>query len=211
MPPRRASADGRYRVRVCASAVNTGGKPLPMMCVYRVDQYAREAPTCAVWMSRPERSRDRGGSRKLMTRRLVLGLPGGDNHKAESSSPSGAARPGRALGRSGPPWPPAGYIAFRRRAAGRSRSPAEAEGRKARPNPPTAPTTGGSTTRCPGSRPRRPNAVAIVPAQPSGDPSARARALLHEAIRGPRQGCLIRQAMVVGYQAALCSPHFLFL
>ena len=32
-PP--APADGRYRVRVCASAVGTGGKPLPMMCVCR--------------------------------------------------------------------------------------------------------------------------------------------------------------------------------
>ena len=35
-------ADGRYRVRVCASAVGTGGKPLPMMCVCRATQYDRE-------------------------------------------------------------------------------------------------------------------------------------------------------------------------
>ena len=39
-PP--APADGRYRVRVCASAVNTGGKPLPMMCVCRPTEYDRE-------------------------------------------------------------------------------------------------------------------------------------------------------------------------
>ncbi len=39
-PP--APADGRYRVRVCASAVGSGGQPLPMMCVCRPTQYDRE-------------------------------------------------------------------------------------------------------------------------------------------------------------------------
>ena len=39
-PP--APADGRYRVRVCASAVGTGGRPLPMMCVCRATYYDRD-------------------------------------------------------------------------------------------------------------------------------------------------------------------------
>ncbi len=44
-PP--APADGRYRVRVCVSAVDTDGKPLPMMCVCRATSMTATTPTSA--------------------------------------------------------------------------------------------------------------------------------------------------------------------
>jgi hypothetical protein len=227
-----APADGRYRVRICASAVNTGGKPLPMMCVCRVDQYAREdtdvravrdvpAGMAAVieeefelrerqvivfagWSLPDFRAWER--IRKDRTLDSDPGLPGLAVHWIEIEGPLG-------------PWPPAGYqrlfdgVPLKPQSVAR----AEAEGRTAPPQPAHRPDGWW-----------RYDPLVPAPAKPREETERLIRSFLPQAFRRPvdeelqryyvklaqaaiDKGASFTEAMVVGYQATLCSPHFLFL
>jgi mono/diheme cytochrome c family protein len=227
-----APAGGRYRVRVCASAVNTGGKSLPMMCVCRVNQYDREDTDVRTVRDAPAgkpivieeefdlREREvmvfagwslphpREFERVHKNRPLDANpnLPGLAVHWVEIEGPLG-------------PWPTAGY---QRLFGGvplkpQSVAKAEAEGRPVPPQPA-----------------RRPDGwwlydpLVPAPARPREDAERLLRSFLPRAFRRPVGEKLVRyyvrlvhetldrsvpfaEAMVVGYKAALCSPHFLFL
>jgi hypothetical protein len=229
-PP--APADGRYRVRVCASAVNTGGKPLPMMCVCRPTEYDREDTDVRTVRDVPAgepavieeefdlRQRqvmvfagwslpDFRAWERLRKDQKLDGdpkLPGLAVHWIEIEGPLGH-------------WPPAGY---RRLFDGVPLKPqsvarAEAEGRPVPPQPA-----------------RRPDGwwqydpLVPAPAKPREEAERLLRSFLPVAFRRPvaeglqqyyiklvhaalEKGASFAEAMVTGYQAALCSPHFLFL
>jgi mono/diheme cytochrome c family protein len=227
-----APADGRYRVRVCASAVGTGNKPLPMMWVCRVDQYAREDTDVRAVRDVPagkptvlEEEFDLHERQVIVLAGWSLpnprtwqnvhkdralgddpGLPGLAVHWVEIEGPLG-------------PWPPPGYQRLFGDVPLKPRSIArlEAEGRDV-PPPPA----------------KRPDhwwlydPLVPTPAQPRREAARLIRAFLPRAFRRPvdenleryyvnlvhsaiEKGASFAEAMVVGYQAALCSPHFLFL
>jgi Protein of unknown function (DUF1592)/Protein of unknown function (DUF1588)/Protein of unknown function (DUF1587)/Protein of unknown function (DUF1585)/Protein of unknown function (DUF1595) len=227
-----APADGRYRVRVCASAVNTSGKPLPMMCVCRATQYDREDTDV-----RAVRDAPAGESRIIeeefdLRERQVIVLAGWslpnfrefeNRHKGRKLDDQ-PALPGLAVHWveiEGPlgPWPPAGYerlfggVPLKPQSVAR----AESEGRPTPPQPANRPD--GWWTYDP---------LVPAPAQPREDAERLLRSFLPRAFRRPADETLIRyyvnlvhkaldkgasftEAMVTGYKAALCSPHFLFL
>ena len=228
-PP--APADGRYRVRVCASAVNTGGKPLPMMCVCRPTQYDREdtdvrdvrdvpageplvieeefdlrerqVMVFAGWSLPHPREFERVHKGRALDANPTL--PGLAVHWIEIEGPLS-------------PWPPLGY---ERLFGGvplkpQSVAKAEAAGKPVPPQPTTRRKAGGCTTRSSRHPPIRADAERLL------------RSFLPRAFRRPVSEELLRyyvklvhtaldrdvsftEAMIIGYQAALCSPHFLFL
>jgi hypothetical protein len=227
-----APADGRYRVRVCAQAVNSGGRLLPMMCVCRVNQYdrddtdvravhdiptdkpavieeefdlrEREVMVFAGWSLPDFRQFERLHKGQKVD--ADPGWPGMAVHWVEIEGPLG-------------PWPPAGY----RRLFGstplepQSVARARAEGRPA-PEQPA----------------RRPDGwwqydpLVPAPAQPRAEAERLLRVFLPRAFRRPvgedvlryyvglvhaalDRGVPFAEAMVLATKAALCSPHFLFL
>jgi Protein of unknown function (DUF1592)/Protein of unknown function (DUF1588)/Protein of unknown function (DUF1587)/Protein of unknown function (DUF1585)/Protein of unknown function (DUF1595)/Planctomycete cytochrome C len=227
-----APADGRYRVRVCARAVGTGGRPLPMMWVRRVDQYAREDTDVRAVRDVPaDRPAVLEEEFDLRERQVIVvagwtlpnprmwqnvhkdreldddpRLPGLAVHWVEIEGPLG-------------PWPPAGYqslfdgVPLRPRSVARS----EAEGRAAPPPPAKRPENWWIY-----------DPLVPAPANPREDAERLTRSFLPRAFRRPvdpalqdyyvklvhaalDKGASFADAMVVGIQAALCSPHFLFL
>ncbi len=229
-PP--APADGRYRVRVCASAVNTGGKPLPMMCVCRPTEYDREDTDVRTVRDVPAekptvieeefdlRQRQvmvfagwslpdfRAWERLRKDRKLDgdPGLPGLAVHWIEIEGPLG-------------PWPPDGY---RRLFDGVPLKPQSVAKREAAGQP------------VPPQHASRPDGwwqydpIVPAPAKPRADAERLLRSFLPRAFRRPvaeelqqyyiklvhaalDKGVSFTEAMVTAYQAALCSPHFLFL
>ena len=229
-PP--APGDGRYRVRISASALNTGGKPLPMMCVCRPTEYDREDTDVRTVRDVPAgepvvieeefelRQRNvivfagwslpdfRAWERIRKNQKLEgdPGLPGLAVHWIEIEGPLGI-------------WPPEGY---RRLFDGvplkpQSIAKAEAEGRP-----------------IPSQPAQRPDGwwqydpIVPAPARPREDAERLLRSFLPQAFRRPvdepveqyyikiahaalAKGVSFAEAMIMAYQAALCSPHFLFL
>ncbi len=229
-PP--APADGRYRVRVCASAVNTGGKPLPIMCVCRPTEYDREDTDVRTVRDVPAgqpavieedfelRQRQvmvfagwslpspREFERVHKDRKLDDDpkLPGLAVHWIEIEGPLG-------------PWPTEGY---RRLFDGvplkpQSVAKAEASGQPVPPQPVNRPDGWWQY-----------DPLVPGPSKPREDAERLLRSFLPRAFRRPvaeelqqyyiklvhaalDKGVSFAEAMVAGYQAALCSPHFLFL
>jgi mono/diheme cytochrome c family protein len=227
-----APSGGGYRVRVCASAVNTGGKPLPMMCVCRVDQYAREDTDVRTVRDVPagkaavieeefelrERQVMVFAGWTLPTPRAYENLHKGRKLDADPKLPGLAVHWIEIEGPLGP-WPPLGY----RRLFGdvplkpQSVARALAEGRPVAPEPATRPEGWWQY-----------DPLVPAPANPRADAERLIRAFLPRAFRRPvseelsryyvelahtalEQGAVFAEAMVVAYKAVLCSPHFLFL
>jgi mono/diheme cytochrome c family protein len=227
-----APADGRYRVRVCASAVGTGDKPLPMMWVCRVDQYAREDTDVRAVRDVPAgKSAVLEEEFDLHERQVIVlggwslpnprawqnvhkdrklddnpGLPGLAVHWVEIEGPLGS-------------WPPAGYQRLFDKVPLKPRTvaSAEAEGRPVPPQPAQRPDHWWAY-----------DPLVPAPGKPRQDAERLIRSFLPRAFRRPvdeklqryyvnlvyaalDKGATFAEAMVVGYQAALCSPHFLFL
>jgi hypothetical protein len=229
-PP--APVDGRYRVRVCASSVNNLGKPLPMMCVRRMDQYAREDTDVRTVRDAPagepaviEEEFDLRERQVMVFAGWSLpnfreferlhkdvkldgdpGIPGLAIHWIEFEGPLG-------------PWPPAGYQSVFEAVPLEPQSVARAmaEGK---------PRAGQPTQRPEGWWIHDPP----VPTSesPRADAERLMRSVLPRAFRRPVTEDLVRyytglvlgaldrgvpfgEAMILGYKAAFCSPHFLFL
>ncbi len=229
-----APVDGRYRVRVCASAVGTGGRPLPMMCVCRVNQYdrddadvrtvrdipagkavvieeefdlrEREVMVFAGWSLPHFREFERRHKGLKLDADPGPGLPGLAFHWIEIEGPLDA-------------WPPAGYQRLFEGVPLEPQSVArEIAAGRPRPARPT----------------HRPEGwwihdpIVPVSAQPRADAERLIRSFLPRAFRRPvgeetvryytnvvhaalDRGTPFAEAMILGYKAALCSPHFLFL
>jgi hypothetical protein len=212
--------------------VNTGGKPLPMMCVCRVNQYdredtdvrmvrdvpagepivieeefdlrEREVMVFAGWSLPHPREFERVHKNRPLEAQPAL--PGLAVHWIEIEGPLG-------------PWPPEGY----RRLFDdvplepQSVAKAKAEGRPVPPQP---------TRRPDGWWQHDPLIPASV--RPREDAERLLRSFLPLAFRRPVDEGVLRhhvklvhaaldmgkpfaEAMIVGYTAAFCSPHFLFL
>jgi hypothetical protein len=225
-----AKQAGRYRVRISAYAVGTDGKPLPMLCVCR-DQYGREDNDVRAVRDVPaDKAAVIEGEFELKAREVIVfagwSLPGSrefeDTHKGKSLG----AQPGAGLAVEwveieGPldPWPPPGY---QRLFPGVPLKPAsvaraEAEGRPVPPEP---------VKRADQWWIYDP--LVVAPAKPRQDAERLIRSFLPLAFRRPVAEDLQQyyvkmvhdgldkklsfpEAMIVGFKAALCSPHFLFL
>ena len=143
-------------------------------------------------------------------------------HKGRRSTQSDSAGPGRGVGRdrrAARPVAPGRLSAPLRRRAAQAAVGREGGGRGTARSAATGQASGRLVevrSARPGTRPgraRTPNGCCGRSCP--GLPPARRRgagALLREAgPRGPRQGGPVRRGDVLGYKAALCSPHFLFL
>jgi mono/diheme cytochrome c family protein len=227
-----APADGRYRVRVRASAVGTHGKPLPMMCVCRVNQYARDDTDVRTVRDVPfGRAAVIEEEFELRERQVIVfagwSLPSPRQfqsaHKGRELDPD-PGLPGLAVQWveiEGPlgSWPPSGYKRLFGGVPLEPQSVARAQAEK-RPVPPQ-----------PGKRPDGwwiYDPLVPAPRQPRDDARRLLRSLLPLAFRRPvtnelldyyvklahaslERGAPFLEAMITAYKAALCSPHFLFL
>ena len=227
-----APADGRYRVRVCASSLGTGDRPLPMMWVCRVDQYAREDTDVRAVRDVPAEKTIVLEEEFDLHERQVIVLAGWSlpsprtwqNVHKDGSLDVHPRLPALAVHWveiEGPlgPWPPSGYQRLFDGVPLEPRSIARMAA-EARPVPPQSA--------------KRPDhwwlydPLVPAPAHPRQQAARLIRSFLPRAFRGPvdetlqqyyvnlvhaslDQGVSFAEAMVVGYQAALCSPHFLFL
>jgi hypothetical protein len=223
-----APVAGRYRVRASVQAVGTDGKPLPMMCVCR-DQYGREDNDVRAVRDAPAEKAVIEGEFDLRPREVIViagwSLPGEAEFQRlrgkTTEPPTGAGLAVHWLEIEGPleSWPGPGYqqlfggVPLKPRSIAR----ALAEGRPAPPEPA-----------------KRPDywwlydPLTMAPANPRADAERLMRSFLPKAFRRPVPESLLRyfvklvhdgldrglafpEAMIVGYKAALCSPHFLFL
>ncbi|OAI55120.1 hypothetical protein AYO44_02845 [Planctomycetaceae bacterium SCGC AG-212-F19] len=217
---------GRYRVRAAVYAVGTDGKPLPMRCVCD-DLYGRdETDVRAVRDVPADKAAVIEGEFELKQRQAIVfvgwSLPSmrdwGTKGLAKDTGPGLAVE---WVEIEGPldPWPAVGY---QRLFAGVPLKPqsvarAEAQGQPAPPQPPK---------RTPDSYIYDP--LVLAPAKPREDAERLMRSFLPVAFRRPVSEDLQRyyvqlmhtaldkklsfpEAMLLGYKAALCSPHFLFL
>jgi hypothetical protein len=223
-----APVAGRYRVRVSVSAIGTGEKPLPMMCVCR-DLYGREDNDVrAVRDAPPGKPTVIESEFDLRAREVIVfngwSLPDENEFRRAGKKLDGDPGPGLAVHWvevEGPlgSWPPAGYqclfgdVPLMPQSVAR----AKAEGRPVPPQPANRPD--GWWLYDP---------LVLVPPKPREDAERLLRSLLPVAFRRPVSDNLLRyyvklvhaeldrgrpfpEAMIVGYKAALCSPHFLFL
>jgi hypothetical protein len=220
-----APQTGRYRIRASVYAVGTNGKPLPMRCVCD-DLYGRDESDVRAVRDVPDKSTVIEGEFDLKQRQAIVfvgwSLPGPREYGQKP--PDMKTAPGLAvewLEIEGPidPWPPVGY---QRLFAGVPLKPqsvarAEAEGRPAPPQPAKRPLD--SYIYDP---------LVVAPAKPREDAERLMRSFLPLAFRRPVTEELqqyyvklvhaeldkkvpFSEAMIAGYKAALCSPHFLFL
>jgi len=217
---------GRYRVRASVYAVGTDGKPLPMRCVCD-DLYGRdESDVRGVRDVPADKPAVIEGEFELKPRQAIVfvgwSLPSAREFGQKSLDKH--TGPGLAVEWveiEGPidPWPPVGY---QRLFAGVPLKPqsvarAEAEGRPAPAQPAKRPLD--SYIYDP---------LVPAPAKPREDAERLMRAFLPVAFRRPVseelqqyyvkmvQAALDKkvsftEALLLGYKAALCSPHFLFL
>jgi len=221
---------GRYKVRASVSAVGTGGKPLPMLCAWR-DQYGPQANEDRIVRDVPADKPTVIEAEFDLKQRQVVVFTG---WSLPSLREPGQLTKGKPLDQyTGPglavqwvefegpldAWPPPGY---QRLFAGvplkpQSVAKAEVEGRPAPPQPAKRPLD--SYIYDP---------LVLAPAKPRQDAERLMRAFLPLAFRRPVSEELERyyvkivhaaldnkvafpEAMIQGYKAALCSPHFLFL
>jgi mono/diheme cytochrome c family protein len=221
---------GRYRVRTSVSAVGTNGQPLPMMCVCR-DQYGREDNDVRAVRDVPaEKPTVIEGEFYLKAREVIVfagwSLPAvrtfDESNKGKPLD--GYKGPGLAVQWveiEGPldPWPPPGYQRLFGDVPLKPQSIArlEAAGQPVPPQPA-----------------KRPDQWWIydppvpAPAKPRQDAERLMRSFLPLAFRrsvseelqryyvkivhaGLDKGLTFADAMLLGYKAALCSPHFLIL
>jgi hypothetical protein len=217
---------GRYRVRASVHAVGTAGKPLPMRMICD-DLYGRdESDVRAVRDVPADKTTVIEGEFDLKQRQAIVfvgwSLPG--PREWGQKLPDMKTAPGLAVEWveiEGPTdaWPPVGY---QRLFAGVPLKPqsvarAEAEGRPAPPQPAKRPLD--SYIYDP---------LVMAPAKPREDAERLMKAFLPLAFRRPVSAELQQyyvklvhdaldskvafpEAMILGYKAALCSPHFLFL
>jgi len=225
-----APVGGRHRVRASVSPAGSGGKPLPMICVCR-DQYGREDTDVRAVRDAPaDKPAVIEGEFELRPREVIVlngwSLPEEREvqRAAQGRKPGSDPGPGLAVQWveiEGPlgPWPPAGYqrlfgdVPLKPQSVAR----AEAEGRPVPPQPANRPD--GWWIYDP---------LVVAPAKPREDAERLMRAFLPQAFRRPvseelqrhyvklvhaalDKGRSFPEAMLSGYKAALCSPHFLFL
>jgi mono/diheme cytochrome c family protein len=217
---------GRYRVRASVYAVNTDGKPLPMRCVAD-HQYGRdEADIRAVHdvpAGKPtvvEMEVDLRDRQHVVFAGWSLPKMGGYQMKPIDMKTA----PGLAIEWAeieGPinPWPPPGYerlfagVPLKQQSVAR----AEALGQPVPPQPAKKPLDAYIY-----------DPLVPAPARPHQDAERLMRAFLPLAFRKPvpeelqkyyinlvqtamQQKVPFSEAMLLGYKAALCSPHFLYL
>jgi hypothetical protein len=217
---------GRYRVRASVYALNTDGKPLPMRCVAD-HQYGRdETDIRAVRDVLADKATVIEGEFELKERHDIVfvgwTLPkmGGHGEKPidMKTAPALAIE---WVEIEGPinPWPPPGYerlfagVPLKQQSVAR----AEAEGQRVPPQPAKKPLDAYIY-----------DPLVVVSAKPREDGERLMRAFLPVAFRRPVPEDLqqyyiklvhsaldrkvsFTEAMILGYKAALCSPHFLFL
>jgi hypothetical protein len=225
-----APQTGRYRVRASVYAVGTDGRPMPMRMV-RDDVYGRdETDVCDVRDVPPDKPTVIEAEIEMKQRQAVV-FAGWSLPTMREAAPlfkdraaDRYAGPGLAVQWveiEGPldPWPPAGYqrlfgdVPLEPTSVARAR----AEGRPVPPQPPK---------RSPDSYIYDP--LVPSPLKPREDADRLMRAFLPIAFRRPVSAKLqdyyvkvvhaaldrkksFTEAMLLGYKAALCSPHFLFL
>jgi len=219
---------GQYRVRAGVYAVGTNGKPLPMMCSCR-DLYGREDNDVRAVRDVPaDKAAVIEGTFELKQREVIVftgwSLPAMRDFAAGNQPLDNYKGPGLAVQWveiEGPlsAWPTAGYQRLFADVplVPKSVAKAVAEGRPAPPEPA-----------------RRPDnwwiydPLVVASAKPRQDAERLMRSFLPRAFRRPVSEDLQRyyvkivhtgldkrlafsEAMLQGYKAALCSPHFLFL
>ncbi|HEX3149290.1 MAG TPA: DUF1592 domain-containing protein [Gemmataceae bacterium] len=218
---------GRYRVKVSAQAIGTDGKPLPMMFSVR-DAYGRDDTDVRVVRDVPaDKPTEFEEVIDLHARKLVVfsgwSLPGMRSTPMLGKSLDGYTGPGLAIQWveiEGPldPWPPAGYERLFAGVPLKATSVVRAEA-AGQPVPPQAKRTPDSYIYDP---------LVPAPAKPKEGAERLMRAFLPLAFRRPASPELqdyyvkmvlaaldkkmpFAEAMLLGFKAALCSPHFLFL
>ncbi len=218
---------GRYRVRASVYAVGTNGKALPMMCVCR-DQYGRDDTDVRAVRDVPAGKPTLVEGEFDMKQRQVMVFAGwslptvrefGNHQPLDKYTGPGLAVEWLEIEGPLDPWPPAGYqrlfdgVPLKPRSVAR----AEAEGRPVPPPPAKRPDNWWLY-----------DPLTVAPAKPRADAERLMRAFLPRAFRRPvsadvqqyyvkmvhdglDQGLAFPDAMLLGYKAALCSPHFLYL
>jgi mono/diheme cytochrome c family protein len=217
---------GRFRVRISAQAVNSDGKPLPLLCTCR-HHYGREDTDVRAVRDVPaDKPTVIEGEFELKQNEMIVftgwSLPG--VREFGNTQLDGYKGPGLAVQWTeieGPldAWPPPGYqrlfagVPLKQQSVVR----AEAAGQPVPPRPAKLP----------------PEAyiydpLVLAPTKPREDAERLMRAFLPIAFRRPVPEDLAEyyvklvherldrkesfpEAMLLGYKAALCSPHFLFL
>jgi hypothetical protein len=221
---------GRYRVRVSACAIGTGGKPMPVLCTCR-DLYGREDTDVRAVRDVPaDKATVFEIEVELKERENIVvsgwALPSArafsERHKEQSiGSYSGPGLAVEWIEIEGPidPWPPSGYQRLFEGVPLRPSSVAKlvAEGKPVPPEPATR-----------GDQWWIYDPLVVSSSKPKEDAGRLIRAFLPVAFRRPvpeelaryyldraehdlARGVPFVEAMIPAYQAALCSPHFLFL
>ncbi|HMF10999.1 MAG TPA: DUF1592 domain-containing protein [Gemmataceae bacterium] len=221
---------GRYRVRASVYALGTDGKPLPMMCSCR-DQYGREDDDVRAVRDVPTGKPTLVEGEFDLKQRQVIVFTGWSlpdmrqiAHSRKNKPIDPKTEPGLAVEWveiEGPldPWPPAGYQRLFNGVPLKPQSVVrrEAEGQPVPPQ--TAKRSLDSYTHDP---------LVPAPVEPRKDAERLMRSFLPLAFRRPvseklqqyyvrlvherlDKGASFQEAMLVGYKAVLCSPHFLFL
>jgi mono/diheme cytochrome c family protein len=221
---------GRYRVRASVYSMGTDGKPLPMMCSCR-DQYGREDDDVRAVRDVPaDKPTVIEAEFDLKQRQVIVftgwSLPDMQRipHEQRNKPINHKTAPALAVEWveiEGPidPWPPAGYqqlfagVPLKRQSAVRR----EALGQ------PVPPEAGQGSLESYVYDP-----LVLAPVEPRKDAERLMRSFLPLAFRQPvseklqqyyvrlvherlDKGFSFQEAMLVGYKAVLCSPHFLFL
>jgi len=225
-----APQSGRYRVRASVYAVGTGGQPLPMRCVCD-DVYGRDETNVRAVRDVPaDKPTVIEGEFELKQRQMIVfagwTLPAMRtvDQLTKGKPLDQYTGPGLAVQWveiEGPidPWPPSGYERLFAGVPLKSTSVAraEAEGRPVPPQP---------ARRSLDSYIYDP--LVPAPARPREDAERLMRSFLTLAFRRPVSAELqdyyvkmvhgaldkkmsFTEALLLGYKAALCSPHFLFL
>lgn len=222
--------EGRYRLRASLYAVGTSGAPMPVVVTCR-DQYGRDDTDVRAVVDAPAGTpRVIEGTFWLKTREILVlagwSLPSGRAFsESRKNSPIDAYRgPGLAvewLEIEGPldPWPPAGYRRLFGDVPLRPASVAKliAQGLPAPPEPATRPDQWWIydplvvSSQAPREDAERLMREFLPLAFRRPVPEDLVRFYVDQIHRDLARGVAFSEAMLRGYQAVLCSPHFLFL
>lgn len=221
-----APQPGRYRVQISAYAIGTAGKPLPVSLVVR-DWYGRDDKDLRDCRDVPaDKATILEGEFELTTRKVVVisgwTLPG-ERELGKKAAGENYPGPGLVvewLKIEGPldPWPPEGYQRLFAGVPLKAKSVAAAEAQGQVPPKIPDPRPEGGWIYDP---------LVIASAKPKEDADRLIRAFLPRAFRRPvdeaTQKYYVKlvhdrldkkiafpDAMIYGYKAILCSPHFLF-